>query len=261
VNTSQRPKVEACDGYLFLVLKMCYIGQEEDEITIEQVSMVLGDGFVISFQERPGDVFGPLRDRIRRGKGKVRSMGADYLMYALIDSIVDNYFFIMERFSEATEGIEEAITGDPDSEILRTIHRIKRNTILIRRSVWPLREVLSSIQRGDFSGISENTRIYFRDVHDHTIQVADTLEAIRDMVTGMLDVYLSSMSNRMNEIMKVLTMFAAVFIPLTFIAGIYGMNFGYMPELEWKWGYFFVLAVMGVIGCGMLVYFKRKKWF
>ncbi|MDD4956863.1 MAG: magnesium/cobalt transporter CorA [Candidatus Omnitrophica bacterium] len=260
VNTGQRPKVEDYDGYIFLVLKMCYLDTAMKDVVTEQVSLVVADRYVISFQERVGDVFDPVRNRIRQGKGKVRGMGADYLAYALVDSVVDNYFAILEKFSEDTEKIEGELALDPDKVQVSDIHGLKRSTILLRRSIWPLREVLSSIQRGDFPGIKKHTKIYFRDVYDHTIQVVDTLEAMRDMVSGILEVYLSSLSNKMNEVMKVLTMFATVFIPLTFIAGVYGMNFKYMPELEWQWGYFAVLGIMGLVGVTMLVYFKRKKW-
>jgi len=260
LNTEQRPKIEDFDDYLFLVLKMLSFDDEHSEIKIEQVSLVLGPNYVISFQERIGDVFDPVRERIRNAKGRIRKMGADYLAYALLDSIVDSYFLILEKIGDKIEGLEEDLISNPDTKTLKTIHILKREMISLRRSIWPLREVISGISRKESSLIKETTGIFLRDVYDHTVQVIDTIENFRDMVSGMLDIYLSSLSNRMNEVMKVLTIFASIFIPLTFVAGIYGMNFAYMPELGWKWGYFGVLAVMACIGIAMLVYFKRKHW-
>jgi len=259
-NTSQRPKVEEFDKYIFIVLKMIYYNEKKEEIIVEQVSLVLGDNFVISFQEQEGDVFDPVRARIRQGKGHVRKAGADYLAYALIDSVVDHYFAIIEVFGDDIEKIEEELATNPHPDVLRTIYKIKRDTILLRRSVWPLREVLSGLQRAESPLIRENTFVYFRDIYDHTIQVMDTIEASRDMVTGMLDIYLSSMSNKMNEVMKFLTIFASIFIPLTFIAGVYGMNFKFMPELNWHWAYFAVLGLMALVAGTLLVYFRKKKW-
>ncbi|MGB2661047.1 MAG: magnesium/cobalt transporter CorA [Candidatus Omnitrophota bacterium] len=260
VNTGQRPKLEDFEKYIFVSLKMLYYDKKQEGIIIEQVSLVIGSNFVISFQEQEGDVFNPIRERIRQAKGRIRKMGSDYLAYALIDSIVDNYFSILEKFGEDMEKAEEDLAVNPQPEVLNVIHKLKRDAILLRKSVWPLREIISGLQRGESSLIKENTSIYFRDVYDHTIQVVDTIEAFRDMVSGLLDIYLSSMSNKMNEIMKVLTIFAAIFIPLTFFAGIYGMNFKYMPELEWHYGYFMVLGFMGIVGISLLFYFKRKKW-
>ncbi len=260
LNTEQRPKIEDFDDYLFLVLKMLSFDDEHSEIKIEQVSLVLGPNYVISFQERIGDVFDPVRERIRNAKGRIRKMGADYLAYALLDSIVDSYFLILEKIGDKIEGLEDDLISNPDAKTLKTIHILKREMISLRRSIWPLREVISVISRKESTLIKETTGIFLRDVYDHTVQVIDTIENFRDMVSGMLDIYLSSLSNRMNEVMKVLTIFASIFIPLTFVAGIYGMNFAYMPELGWKWGYFGVLAVMACIGIAMLVYFKRKHW-
>ena len=260
VNTGQRPKLEDFEKYIFVSLKMLYYDEKQEGIIIEQVSLVIGSNFVISFQEQEGDVFDPIRDRIRQAKGRIRKMGADYLAYALTDSIVDNYFSILEKFGEDMEKVEEELAVNPKPEVLNVIHKLKRDAILLRKSVWPLREIISSLQRGESPLIRENTVIYFRDVYDHTIQVVDTIEAFRDMVSGLLDIYLSSLSNKMNEVMKVLTIFAAIFIPLTFVAGIYGMNFKYMPELEWHWGYFGVLGLMAIVGVSLLFFFKRKKW-
>jgi magnesium transporter len=260
LNTGQRPKMEDFDDYIFVVLKMLYFDEEDDEIKAEQISLILGSNFVISFQERQGDIFNPLRERIRNGKGRSRKMGSDYLAYALVDSIVDNYFMVLEKLGEKIEDIEEELVSNPTPETLQTIHNLKREMIFLRKSIWPLREVVNSLERGESSLIKESTGIYLRDVYDHTIQVIDTIETFRDMLSGMLDIYLSSISNRMNQVMKVLTIIATIFIPLTFVAGIYGMNFHFMPELQWRWAYFVVLFAMAIIAIGMVIYFRRKRW-
>jgi magnesium transporter len=260
LNTDQRPKVEDYSEYIYIVLKMLDQNNKSNEILTEQISLILGPNFVISFQEREGDVFGPIRERIRTGKGRIRKMGADYLAYALLDSIVDNYFVIMEKLGEKIEFLEEEVVKQPIPETLQTIHHLKREMIFFRKAVWPLREVIGSLERGELPLVKETTRIYLRDVYDHTIQVIDTIETFRDMVSGMLDIYLSSVSNRLNAVMKVLTIIATIFMPLTFIAGMYGMNFKYMPELEWRWGYPAVWFVVVLISVSMLIYFKRKRW-
>jgi len=259
-NTTQRPKIEDFDEYMFFVIKMLYYDNNNEELGVEQVSLVLGDNFVISFQEREGDVFDSVRERLEKGKGRIRKMGSDYLLYSLIDAVVDNYFSVLEKMGDRIEELEEDIVERTAPESLRNIHKSKKDMILLRRSVWPLREVVNSLTRDKTALISANVIIYFRDVYDHTIQVIDTVETFRDMLSGLHDTYLSSISNKMNEIMKVLTMFAAIFIPLTFIAGIYGMNFHFMPELNWRWGYFTVWGVFLLVGGTMLFYFKRKKW-
>jgi magnesium transporter len=260
LHTDQRPKMEDFGAYIFFVLKMLYHDGAADEITAEQVSLILGSNFVISFQEREGDVFNFVRERIKTKKGRIRKAGADYLAYALIDAIVDNYFIVLEKIGEKIEEIEEELVTNPVPETLQTIHSLKRGMIFLRKSVWPLREVISTLERAESPLIQETTGIYLRDVYDHTIQVIDTIETFRDMISGMLDIYLSSISNKMNEVMKVLTIIATIFIPLTFIAGIYGMNFQYMPELGWRWGYPLVWLVMSTILVTMVVYFRRKKW-
>jgi magnesium transporter len=260
LNTDQRPKQEDFDKHIFIVLRMLSFDEKAQSVESEQISLVLGKNFVISFQERVGDVFEPIRDRIRSGKGRIRKMGPDYLMYSLLDAIVDNYFAILEKLGDKIEGMEEQLVSDPDDNTLKQIHYLKREMIDLRRSVWPLRELISSMERSESPLIKESTDAYLRDVYDHTIQVIDTVETFRDIVSGMLDTYLSSISNRMNSIMKVLTIIATIFIPLTFVAGIYGMNFVYMPELKWRWGYPAVLLVMIIIAGVMLIYFKRKKW-
>ena len=260
LNTDQRPKMEDYKDYLYIVLKMLH-NEKSPEIVAEQISLILGPNFVISFQEGiESDVFNPLRERIRSGKGRIRRMGADYLAYALIDAVVDNYFVILEKIGEEIEYLEEELVKNPTTQTLHKIHRLKREMIFLRKAVWPLREVIGALERGESTLISDAIKIYLRDVYDHTIQVIDTIETSRDMLSGMLDIYLSSISNRLNEIMKFLTIIGTIFIPLTFIAGVYGMNFEYMPELKWRWGYFALLTLMSGIGITMLFYFKKKKW-
>jgi len=259
-NTGQRPKYEDLDGLIFLILKMLTYDEEKQEIFVEQVSLILGDTFVLSFQELAGDVFDPLRKRIRDDKGRIRKQGADYLAYAICDAVIDNYFYILEKFSDEIEIIEDTVVSNPTPETLKTIYGLKQDTVLLRKSIWPLREVISGFERSESKLIKKSTRQYLRDVYDHTVQIIETVEAFRDLVSGLLDIYLSSISNRMNEVMKVLTIIATIFIPLTFVAGIYGMNFKYMPELEWRWAYFAVLGFMGIVFIGMLAYFRRKKW-
>ena len=260
VNTFQRPKMEDFGDYIFLVLKMLVYDDHRKKIAVEQVSLILGEGYVISFQEKIGDIFDPIRKRLREGKGRIRKSGADYLVYALIDALVDSYFTILENLGDRIEDLEEDLLSHPDPESLQTVHKLKKELLLLKKSVWPMREVISGLERGDSQLISDSTGIYFRDVYDHTIQVIDTVETYRDVASGMVDTYLSSLSNRMNEVMKVLTIIATIFIPLTFIAGVYGMNFQYMPELKWHWGYPAVLGMMFLVFLGMLAYFRRKKW-
>ncbi len=261
VNTDQRPKIEDLNDYLYIVLKMITYDNSLEDIVIEQVSLVLGKNFVISFQEGiKGDIFDPLRDRIRTDKGKIRKMGSDYLAYGLMDAIVDNYFFILEKIGDKIEDLEDELIANPTKETLQIIHKLKRKLIFLRKSVWSLREVINTLIRGDSSLIQDSTDIYFRDIYDHTIQVIDTIETFRDIVSGMLDIYLSSISNKMNEIMKVLTIMSTIFIPLTFLAGIYGMNFEFMPELKWHWGYPGLWCVMLFITIIMVINFKFRKW-
>ncbi|MFY1111807.1 MAG: magnesium/cobalt transporter CorA [Methanosarcinaceae archaeon] len=264
LNTGQRPKMEDYESYIYTVLKMMLLSKTWDEdleeIIVDQVSIILGPNFLLSFQEREGDVFGPIRERLRKPDSRLRKSGVDYLAYSLIDSVIDYYFVILENFGEKVEDLEDELISDPRSETLHTIQRYKRDMILLRKSVWPLREMINGMQKVESGFIKESTRIYLRDVYDHTIQVIDSIEAFRDILSSMLDVYLSSVSNKMNDIMKVLTIIATIFIPLTFIAGVYGMNFEYMPELRWKLGYPAVMAFMILIGISMFSYFKKKKW-
>ena len=260
LHTGQRPKLEDFEKYVFIVLTMLTCTGDNQTVETEQVSIVLSSNFVISFQERIGDVFDQIRERLRNAKGRIRKMGPDYLAYSLIDAIVDSYFTILEKMGEKIELLEEQLVVEPTEQTLHQIHRLKREMIILRKSVWPLREVISGLQRTESALIKDTTSIYLRDVYDHTIQIMDTIESFRDMVSGMVDLYLSSISNRMNAVMKVLTIIATIFIPLTFIAGIYGMNFEDMPELRWRLGYPAVLLVMVLVAVVMLFYFRKRKW-
>ncbi len=260
MNTGHRPKFEEHDDYLFLVFKMLSMPEGSTEIHTEQISLILKDKLVISFQEQAGDVFEGIRERIRTNRGRLRKRGADYLAYALLDSVIDNYFVILEKIGEEVELLEDELITTPSPATLHKIHNLKREMILLRKSVWPMRELISGIQRCESPLIAEGTEIFFKDIYDHTIQVIDTVETFRDILSGMLDLYLSSISNRMNEVMKVLTIMATLFIPLTFIAGIYGMNFDHMPELHWPWGYAIFWIMILIIAGMMLAFFKKKKW-
>jgi magnesium transporter len=261
LNTDQRPKMEDFGDYLYIVLRMLDLDKKnENAVVSEQISLILGKNFVLTFQEREGDLFNPLRERIRNGKGRLRKMGPDYLVHALLDAIVDQYFVVLEKLGERIEFLEEELVTRPTPTTLHRLHQLKREMIFLRKSVWPLREVIGTLERGESSLIQASTDLYLRDVYDHTIQVIDNVETFRDMLSGMLDIYLSSISNRMNEIMKVLTIISTIFIPLTFIVGLYGMNFKFMPELEWPWGYPSVLLLMLGVTVFMLFFFRRKKW-
>ena len=261
LNTTQRPKFEDHDSHLFIVLKMLRCAGEKQLVQSEQVSMVVGRNFVISFQENIGDVFEPIRDRIRKAKGRIRKMDSDYLAYALLDAVVDGYFSVLETIGDKIESLEDRLVKEPTEKIPRQIHSLKREMIFLRKFIWPLRELISNLQRSESELIAQTTGIFLRDVYDHTIRVIDTVESYRDIVSSLLDIYLTSISNRMNAVMKVLTIIATIFIPLTFVAGIYGMNFKHMPELEWRSGYALVLLVMIAIAVGMIMYFRKKKWF
>ncbi|MFO7981111.1 MAG: magnesium/cobalt transporter CorA [Candidatus Aminicenantes bacterium] len=260
MNPRQRPKVEEFDDYIFIVLKMLFYDNKQDKVTEEQVSLILGENYVLSFQEKEEDLFNPIRDRISSGKGLIRKSGSDYLAYSITDIIVDHYFLILEKLGDKVENIEDSLAGTTDEKTMHQIHDLKREMILLRKSVWPLREMTSSVERLESPLIQKETLRFFRDVYDHTIHVIDTIETYREMILSMHDTYLSTISNRMNEVMKVLTIIATIFIPLTFIAGIYGMNFEFMPELKWPFGYFAVLGIMALVALVMVTYFKKKKW-
>ena len=261
MNANQRPKFEDYGDYVFVVVKRLGPNGPGRAVETEQISFVLGEGYVITFGERTGDTFDAVRERIKTGKGKLRKMGADYLLYTLLDTIVDNYFAVMEALGENIEIVEDALVTRPQAPVSRSIHNLKREMIYLRRSIWPLREVVGSLEREESCLVTEQTSVYFRDVYDHVVQVMDSIDTYRDMLSGMLDIYLSSVSNRLNEVMKVLTIIATIFIPLTFIVGLYGMNFQYMPELKLVWGYPAVLTIMAAISGFMVYYFKKKKWF
>lgn len=260
VNTSQRLKIEEFPNYIFIVLKMMTFNETTSRIDIEHVSLILGEHFVISFQEGAGDVFDPVRERLRSAKGRIRSMKSDYLAYSLMDAVVDHYFLAVERIGERIEEIDDRVLTESKPEDINEIHRLKRDILMVRKAVWPLREEIGAVAKSDVAMIRQETKVYWRDLYDHTFQILDMADTYRDLLGGMHDTYLSGMSHRMNEIMKVLTIIATIFIPLTFIAGVYGMNFERMPELTWRWGYYLILGVMLGVGAGLLYFFRRKKW-
>ena len=258
-NTDQRPKLDDYETYVFLVLKMLSLTNRH-EISVEQVSLVFGKNYAISFQENGTDVFQPVRERLRGGKGRLRQSGADYLLYALVDAIVDQYFAVLESIGEKIESLQHAVVADPQPETLNHIHALKRQLLFLRRAVWPLRDVMNSLSRSECPFLQHATKVFFRDVYDHVVQIVDTIETLREMVSASLDIYLSSVSYRLNAVMRVLTVITTIFMPLSFIASIYGMNFEYMPELRSRWGYPVVLVLMAVVGVGMLVLFRKKRW-
>jgi len=260
LHMGQRPKLELYDKYVYLVVKMIYRGDNGKEVTYEQLSVVLGKNYVLTFQEKEGDVFSGIRERIRNNKGRLRKSGADYLVYSLLDSVVDNYFPALEKIGDLVENIEERLSDEPEQDVLSDIYRLKREVLFLRKSIWPIREVVAAMMRQDIELVSPSTNTYLRDVYDHSIQVMDVVEPYTAMLSELTEVYMSTVSNRMNEIMKTLPLIATIFIPLTFIVGLYGMNFVYMPELTNKLAYPAVLIVMAVISGVMLLYFRRKGW-
>ncbi|EPR12161.1 magnesium/cobalt transporter CorA [Ruminiclostridium papyrosolvens] len=261
LNTDQRPKIEFSQDYMYICAKMISYDRRLGEFDIEQISLVLGKNFVISFCEKDTDIFAPVIKRLSLSAGRIRKLGTDYLMYCLLDIIVDNYFTVLEDFSEEIEIAEDELIVRTTSKTLKTIHKLKRQVLFLHKAVWPLRDVLSSLERGEIELINESTNIFIRDLYDHVVQAMDTTETIRDILSSMLDIYLSSTSNRMNEIMKVLTIISTVFMPLSFIVGIYGMNIRNMPELGWPYMYPVLWVIMIAIAASMLYYFKKKKWW
>ncbi len=260
LNTRHRPKIEEFDNCIFLTLKMFGVSKDGKQIISEQVSLILGKTWVLSFQEQEGDVFDTLRERIKEKKGNIRNRKSDYLFYRLIDTIVDNYFFVTEHLSDVIDGLEVSVLNKQDQESLHEIQRLKKQLTTLRKSIMPLREAVSYLEKDANGLIDESTTRYLRDVYEHIIQVNDTIDSQRDAVASIMDLYLSGVSNRMNQVMQVLTIIATIFIPLTFIAGIYGMNFENMPELHWKYGYFAIWILMAIIIAFMIRYFKRKRW-
>jgi magnesium transporter len=260
VTTNQRPKIDEYEDYLFIVFKMLHYN-DENELINEHVSMVLGSDYLVTFQEADGDVFDGLRERIENAKGRIRSAGADYLMFAILDAVVDNYFSVIETLSEKIEELEDQLFDDDIQEdITQDIQELKKEILRIRRAILPLREVINRLEKIESKLIDERTHNYIRDLYDHIIQVSESVDIYREMIWGLMDMYMTTISNKMNEVMKVLTIMASIFIPLTFMAGIYGMNFEYIPELEYKYGYFVLWGVMILVFLGLLYYFKRKKW-
>ncbi len=260
VTTNQRPKIDEYPDYLFIVFKMLHY-DDENELITEHVSLVLGKDYVLTFQEADGDVFDDIRDRIEHEKGRIRGANADYLMFALLDAVVDNYFSVIEFIGNKIESIEDQLFEDKTEEdITQDIQDLKKEILKIRRATMPLREVISRLEKIESPLVDERTHKYIRDLYDHIIQVSESVEIYREMIWGLMDMYMTTISNRMNEVMKVLTIMASIFIPLTFMAGIYGMNFDYIPELHFKYGYFYLWGLMIIVFFAMIWYFKRKKW-
>ncbi len=260
VNTTQRPKLEEFEYYLLIVMKMMEFERSSASISIEHLSLIVGENVVLSFLEDEGDIFDSLRERLRKDKGRIRKLKADYLAYALMDTVVDHYFQAIEQIGDRIEEIDDKILEDPSPDDIQDIHYLKRDVLTLRKAAWPCREVISAIEKATSPVLTASTRVYWRDLYDHSIQVIDMVETYRDILGGMHDTYLSSLSNRMNEVMKTLTIISSIFIPLTFIAGVYGMNFENMPELRWRLGYHGALAVMLMIGVSLLIYFRRRRW-
>lgn len=260
MSSGQRSKLDDYKDNIYIVVKMLTYNDEKQQVEDEQVSLVLGKNFLISFLESKNNVFAPIYERLRPDNSRLRQRGVDYLCYTLIDCLVDNYFLILEKVDGKLETLEDELIKSPTPKTPQKIQRAKREITLLRKSVWPMREVISNFRRIETPLIQDTTKLYIHDVYDHTIQAIDAIESFRDIVAGMLDIYLSNISQRMNEIMKVLTVVSTIFVPLTFIASIYGMNFDNIPELHWHYGYYEVLALMAIVTLGMLYYFKRKNW-
>ncbi|TLV01126.1 magnesium/cobalt transporter CorA [Dyadobacter luticola] len=263
VNTEHKPKLEVYDaGYLFLTLKMLHVQSESPiEISCEHVSFVLGDNYVISFQEElTEDIFKPVLERLQASVGKTRKNGPDYLLFALLDVVVDNYFIVLEKLGDSLDRAEDQVIAGAHDLSLKDLYALKRELSIARRQIWPLRDMLNQLIREDNAQINKEIIPYYRDLYDHVMQVLDTIDSYRELVASLADVHLSTLSNRMNSVMKTLTIFSAVFMPLTFIVGVYGMNFENMPELKWHYGYFYVWGLMAVVTIGMIFYFKSKKW-
>ena len=260
VDTSQRPKIDEYPDYLFVVFKMLYYNEAGDFVN-EHISLVLGSDFVLTFQEADGDVFDSLRQRIENSKGRIRNAGSDYLMFAIMDAVVDHYFTLIETMSDRIETLEDILfLNEPEKDITQEIQELKREVLRIRKAVYPFREVVNRIEKIDNHLIDERTLTYIRDLYDHVVQVTESIDIYREMTWGLMDMYMTTISNKMNEVMKVLTIMASIFIPLTFMAGIYGMNFDNMPELHYRYSYYYLWGAMILVFVGLLWYFKRKKW-
>ena len=263
INVHQRPKVEEYDDHIFLVTRMARPGPD---LSTEQMSMFLGENYLLTFQERPGDGFDPVRERLRKAGGRIRQAMADYLAYALLDAAIDQFFPIVERCGELLEELEDAIVAEPSADLVPRLHALRRDFLNLRRVVWPQRDMINALARDPSPLIADQTRIHLRDCYDHTIQLMDLIETDREIAGGLIELYLSQNSAKMNEVMKLLTVIATIFIPLGFVAGLYGMNFDTeispwnMPELRWPWGYPFALGIMSLIAIGLLTYFRRRGW-
>jgi magnesium transporter len=260
LNTHQRPRVEEYDDYLFFVARMLIAGKNGEPFHSEQVSFVLGKGFVATFQDIPGDVFDPVRMRVQQGRGKARRLGPDYLMYSLLDAVVDNYFILLQSVAERIETVEARITAQPKVEDLDEVHRLRRELVYVRRNVWPLRDAIAEMNRSDSPLISDDTHVYLRDLHDHVIQVIESVENFRDVLASLQDLYMSALSQRTNEVIRVLTIISTIFVPLTFLAGVYGMNFHYFPEISWKYGYPAFWAVSIAVVCLLVAFLRSRRW-
>ena len=261
LNTDTRPKIEITDDYLFTVMKLFIYNAEQEIFEPEQVSFILGRNFIFSFVEKGDEIFNPVRDRIAGQLGKIRKRASDYLLYALMDIVVDYYFLVLEKIEERIESLDDEAINEPEKTLAEKIYNLKNLLLLLRRSVTPMREIVNQLIKDEGDLLEESIEPYLRDLYDHVIHISETLEVQREITTGLMETYLSMMSNKMNEVMKVLTVIATIFIPLTFIVGIYGMNFKYMPELDVPWAYYAVWGVMTSVVIGMVIYFRRKKWF
>ena len=260
MNTTIRPKMVMMGNRVLLIMKMIAFDEQTHEVLSEQISFILDEHMVISLQETDWDVFDAVRQRIRQQGSLLRSRGVDFLAYALVDVLVDHYYTVIDGLDEKVSPLEELLLVDPDPHYSQTIHHMRTSILQLRKAVWPLREMLRDLKQEPAAPILPDTRIFYDDIYDHVIQIMDQIEMFRDVLSGLSDMYMNSLSNRMNSVMKTLTLIATIFIPLTFIAGIYGMNFSYMPELSLRWGYFAVLGIMAAVTVGMIIYFKRKKW-
>ncbi len=261
VNTNQRPKLEEGKENIFIVFKMLEYNGQNKSVNVEQISLVLGKNYVLSFQENIGDIFDSVRARLRNPDSRIRKYGSDYLVYALMDKVIDNYFLIMEQIGEEVESLESKSEKIQSTKFIQQISQLKKEIMILRRTIWPLREVINDLLRSEVKEIKPETLLFFRDLYDHTVQVMDAIEMYRDSLVSALDVNFSLVNLKMNDVIKVLTIISTIFIPLTFIVGVYGMNFNYMPELGWRYGYFLVLLLMSAVAVGMIYYFKKKKWF
>ena len=263
LHTSQRSKVDDYENYLFVVMRMP-VGCDDDGLPsqLEQISLVLGKNFVLTFQEGiEGDPFTGIRTNIRSKKGNIRKLGADHLLYSLVDAIVDSYFLVLKELNDEAAVLDEELTSDdPPKDMLKRIYQLKRKALVVHRNIWPIREVVSRLERDDLKLVSKKTRLYLRDVYDHSLRIIENMELVRELISGMHDLYLSSISNRLNSVMKALTIISTIFLPLNFIAGVYGMNFHNMPELAQPNGYFYTLGLMLSIAIIMLLIFRRQKW-